>query len=74
MARGTHVEVDGCALQIDYRPAEDGHDRPVLMVSFFDEGLRQHTTVRVSNPTYALFDDDAAEAEFARLIEEGKKP
>lgn len=71
--RRTVVEAEACALQLDFLPAEDEHDRPVLKVSFFDERLQQHVIVCVSEPTYALFGDEGAKAEFERLLIEGAK-
>lgn len=71
--RRTVVEVEACALQLDFLPAEDEHDRPVFKVSFFDERLQQHVIVRISEPRYALFGDEGAKAEFERLMTEGAR-
>lgn len=71
--RGTVVEVDACAMQIDFLPAEDEHDRPVFTVSFFDEELKQHVLVRVTSPTYAFFGSEDAKTEFERLMAEGAR-
>jgi hypothetical protein len=69
--RGTHVELKGCAIEVQFVDSSDEHDRPVLTLAFFDEGLKQYCSVRVANPTYALFDSDEARAEFERLLAEG---
>jgi len=69
--RGTFVEVSACAVQVEFLPAEDEHDRPRLTISVFDEGLRQHVVVRIGEPTYALFADETARAEFERLLRVG---
>lgn len=72
--RGTHVELEGCALQVEFIDSQDEHDRPVLKLTFFDDDLKQYCSVRLVSPTYALFDGGEARAEFDRLLAEGSKP